>query len=80
MLNKINFNQSILNTDAYYFTNSEQVSRLIDTEIKVQSNEFINSNREKIKNLYCWKKIVDDYHLFFHQIIKCINLIIFICF
>ena len=63
------FNRSILNGDAFYFKNSEQISRLIDSrEIKTLKNNFVNANRHKIETLYSWDKIVSDYHIFFQNI------------
>jgi len=64
------FNQSILNNDAYYFTNSEQISDLINNNMKCVEHQIIQNNQEKIKNLYSWNKIVDDYNLFFKNIYK----------
>jgi glycosyltransferase involved in cell wall biosynthesis len=62
------FNKSILEKDACYFTNSEQISDLINDKIKTKENEFAINNKEKINDLYSWSKIVDDYNLFFHKI------------
>ena len=62
------FNQSILEKDAYYFTNCEQISDLINTRIKSKKNIFVINNKKKINELYSWSKIVDDYNSFFHKI------------
>ena len=62
------FNKSILENDAFYFKNIEQVSGLIDAKIKNKENELVNSNQVKIKNFYSWGKIVDDYNRFFKRI------------
>ena len=64
------FNKSILEKDAYYFKTSEQISGLIDTESKAIENKFVLTNHEKIKNLYSWNKIVDDYNSFFLHIMN----------
>jgi hypothetical protein len=63
------FNKSILEKDAYYFANSEQISDLINNKIKAKENEFVIDNRNKISNLYSWQKIVTDYNSFFVQIL-----------
>ena len=62
------FNKSILENDAFYFKNIEQVSGLMDAKIKNKENELVNSNQVKIKNFYSWGKIVDDYNRFFKRI------------
>jgi len=62
------FNKSILENDAFYFKNIEQVSGLMDAKIKNKENELVNSNQLKIKNFYSWGKIVDDYNRFFKRI------------
>ena len=62
------FNKSILEGDAYYFTTSEQISDLMNDKIK--ENKFVINNKDKIKNLYSWNKITDDYNSFFHKIIN----------
>jgi hypothetical protein len=61
------FNKSILEKDACYFTNSEQISDLINNKTKVKNDEFVINNKEKINDLYCWQKIVTDYNSFFVQ-------------
>jgi len=62
------FNQSILDNSAYYFTNFNQVSDLINNKIKAKENIFVINNKQKINDLYSWSKIVDDYNSFFHKI------------
>ena len=62
------FNKSILEKDAYYFTNFEQISDLMNNKIKAKENVFIVNNLQKINDLYSWDKIVDDYNSFFHKI------------
>ena len=62
------FNKSILCNDAYYFTSSEKVKELINNKMKVKENQFIVNNKDKIKNLYSWDKIVNDYHSFLVKI------------
>jgi hypothetical protein len=62
------FNKSILENDAFYFKNIEQISVLMDTKIKNKEKELVNSNQVKIKNFYSWGKIVDDYNRFFKRI------------
>lgn len=62
------FNKSILEKDTFYFNNAEKISRLINEAVKSLENHLVKSNVEKIKNLYSWNKIVNDYELFFQKI------------
>ena len=64
------FNNSILEKDAYYFTNSELISGLINNKIKAKENAFVINNVQKINDFYSWNKITDDYNSFFHKIIN----------
>ena len=62
------FNKSILEKDAFYFNKADEISILINKEVKKQENKFVKSNLEKVKNLYSWEKIVNDYNSFFLKI------------
>ena len=62
------FNKSILEKDAYYFTNFEQISDLMNNKIKANENVFVLKNKQKINDLYSWEKIVLDYNSFFIKI------------
>ncbi len=64
------FNKSILDSDAYYFTDNKQISDLINNKIKLKENKFLINNMQKINTLYSWQKIVTDYNSFFCQIIN----------
>ena len=62
------FNKSILNYDAFYFSSSEHVSKLIDGKIKTIDNKFVCTNLNKIKELYSWDKIINNYESFLKEI------------
>jgi len=56
------YNESVLGGSAFYFSNRDQVTRLIDDDIiKHDYQGFIESNLKKIENKYNWPKIIDDY-------------------
>jgi glycosyltransferase involved in cell wall biosynthesis len=56
------FNQSILENDAVYFSNSQQVSSILDSEnYKQESSTRKENNLKKIVELYNWEKIVEAY-------------------
>jgi glycosyltransferase involved in cell wall biosynthesis len=64
------FNQSILENDGYYFTDSKQISDLINDNTKDLDSQIIRNNHEKIRELYSWNKIIDKYNSVFHRIIN----------
>jgi glycosyltransferase involved in cell wall biosynthesis len=63
------FNKSVLNTDAYYFSDSEEVRYLVET-VRRAGNErvMIKNNLDKIACQFSWEKIVDEYESF---IVEC---------
>ena len=64
------FNQSILENDGYYFTDSKNISDLINNNTKDLDSQMLKNNYEKIKKLYSWDKIIDKYNSVFHRIIN----------
>lgn len=59
------FNRYILENDAYYFTNAEEVATLMDHQENNQ--DFISANRHKIEHIYDWKIINKAYLDFFKK-------------
>jgi len=56
------FNASILEEDAHYFANSEDVSQLLSSEkAKDRRDEMISNNLGKIREQFSWKKIINSY-------------------
>ena len=57
------FNSSILDNDAFYFTDCKQVQLILETVKKntPKAQLKINSNIEKVNKLYTWEKIIKDY-------------------
>lgn len=62
------FNRAILNEDAHYFHASKDVSVLLENQSKIDNKELIVRNIDKIKKLYTWDKIVDQYEQHFYDI------------
>ncbi|PCJ23220.1 MAG: glycosyl transferase family 1 [Flavobacteriales bacterium] len=59
------FNESILGEDAMYFTNSEDIANIFSKQETRNRAKFIDNNIQKIKTLYSWGKIIDDYEKLF---------------
>lgn len=64
------FNKAILQNDAFYFSNSEEVKNYVEAVDKKSYSKYIDNNVGKIKSLYSWEKIIDDYESHFISIYK----------
>jgi glycosyltransferase involved in cell wall biosynthesis len=65
------FNQSVLGTDAGYFTTDDDISKLINSGFgKPGEDQQIYNNLEKIRNKYSWDKIIKDYFDLFNNSIS----------
>jgi len=63
------FNKSILEENGYYFNSSWDIAEFINLITKDKKEEGkIKNNINKIKTIYSWKRIVNDYHEFFNTI------------
>jgi glycosyltransferase involved in cell wall biosynthesis len=59
---KNEFNQSVLNDDALYFSDENDIVKCINNEFTIElKNKIILKNINKIETLYSWKSIVDAY-------------------
>jgi glycosyltransferase involved in cell wall biosynthesis len=63
------FNQTILEQDAFYFNSKEQVKALVQSIAKTGHSEKISGNANKIRNIYFWPLIVDQYLNYFEEIL-----------
>lgn len=59
------FNKSILESEAFYFSNVDEVSQLFSLDTNDLRSGYITKNIEKIETLYTWDKIIDDYENLF---------------
>ncbi|HEU4495521.1 MAG TPA: DUF1972 domain-containing protein [Flavobacterium sp.] len=64
------FNKSILKENAYYFSSSEEVSKLISSTKKIDNLQLVQNNVEAIKNEFNWDKINGEYLQLFE---KCLS-------
>lgn len=63
------FNRSVLNSNAFYFTDAADVQWLIDVVArKTAESRMIERNKERISNHYNWQLIISQYEQF---IIEC---------
>jgi hypothetical protein len=60
------FNRGVLGEDAFYFDDDTDVASVIKSaQAKDVYKSWLDNNIEKIKTLYNWPKIVDDYEALF---------------
>ena len=56
------FNKAILENDAYYFSTAKDIQAIIEkNETTKRSNQWIDNNFIKVKTLYSWDRIIDQY-------------------
>lgn len=59
------FNKSVLNTDAFYFSNAGEVRNIVETvQRKETERNMVNNNLHKIRYEFNWETIVDQYEEF----------------
>ena len=63
------FNKTVLGSDGFYFTNSKELSLLINEKTFEKRTVFCKNNKIKVKNNYSWKKISDEYLELFEKIL-----------
>jgi glycosyltransferase involved in cell wall biosynthesis len=62
------FNRAVLHEDAFYFSNTQQITALVENTIHDgQETGMINNNLKKIKEQFCWDTIIKKYEDFIQQ-------------
>nr|WP_319400076.1 DUF1972 domain-containing protein [uncultured Carboxylicivirga sp.] len=64
------FNKAILNDDAFYFRNSEDVKSVLESLNKKDSLDKLENNDQKIKTKYHWDTINKQYIKHFEEILE----------
>jgi len=73
--NENKFNKSVLQEDAFYFSNSKDITNFINNKPeKSNFNNFINKNLYKISQNYSLEKITNEYYNIFLKTIEKNNL------
>ena len=59
------FNKSVLHTDAFYFSNANDVKQIVETvQRKETEKTMVSNNLHKIKYQFNWENIIDQYEEF----------------
>ena len=64
------FNKSILEDSAFYFKNNKEVSNLMNSIVKKDELEKLNDNSKKVRELYSWDVIVENYYNYFRKLLN----------
>ena len=64
------FNRSVLEENAFYFSNLEDLVNLFNRDLNKKRKKFSSNNLDKIERLYRWPVIVKKYESFFKKILK----------
>lgn len=68
------FNKAILNEDAFYFENAQQISHYLDDIKKADYAQILSKLKTKIETNYSWDRINNSYLEFFEKTIKSNNI------
>jgi len=68
--NNNEFNSTILEDDAYYFSTLNDVAKVLTDISHEDHKDKIRNNRTKITELYTWEKIVNDYEQLFLNLLN----------
>lgn len=66
--NRNEFNSTILEEDALYFSSARDVTACLETVTKDDYQAFVDNNLQKIRSIYEWNKIIDQYENHFKTI------------
>lgn len=68
------FNKSVLHSDAYYFSDSNEVRHLVETVQRKENEQImVKNNLNKIAFQFNWEKIVNEYEAFILECYEGIN-------
>lgn len=68
--NNNEFNSTILEDDAFYFSTVDDVTEVLTNTSHLEHEDKIKNNRGKITKLYTWEKIVNDYEELFVSLLN----------
>jgi glycosyltransferase involved in cell wall biosynthesis len=64
------FNKGVLKENAYYFSNADEVKKILNSIKKSDNLQFVASNYNAIASTYNWEKINEQYLQFFKQCLE----------
>jgi glycosyltransferase involved in cell wall biosynthesis len=68
------FNKSVLHSDAFYFSDSEEVRYLVETVQRKENEQIMmKNNLHKIEFQFNWEKIINEYEAFIMECYESLN-------
>src|SRR5579871_1484887 len=67
---KNDFNKEVLGDDAFYFSNANEITNIIENKVREQTGMMIENNLRKIHEYHNWTDIINHYEKF---IVYCYN-------
>ena len=65
------FNKSVVEENAFFFKNKNELVRLLlDNNLFSHKNKFVKNNLKKIKQIYNWDFVIDQYESYFQEILR----------
>ena len=64
------FNKGVLKENAYYFSNPEEVKKILNTVKKNDNLQFVENNYAAIASTFNWEKINEQYLQLFKQCLE----------
>jgi glycosyltransferase involved in cell wall biosynthesis len=64
------FNRSVLEKDAFYFSSSDELSKLFNQDLDSNKKEVTSNNFNKIETAYRWPVVIDQYESYFERILR----------
>ena len=67
------FNKTVLYEDALYFSSYEDIMQIlnnIDISINGRKEVFAENNYSRIRKIYSWEKLIEEYEAYFLEILK----------
>ena len=64
------FNKSVLGENAFYFSSSDELSKLFKQDLELKKKEFTLNNLSKIDSVYRWQIVIDQYESYFLRLLK----------
>lgn len=65
------FNRGVVNNDAFFFSNSDEIARILSiSEDVADKSVIVNNNLKKIRTIYSWDNIIQQYADLFEKTLK----------
>ena len=64
------FNKGVLKQNAYYFSNAEEVKKILNTVKKIDNLQFVENNYVAIATTFNWEKINEQYLQLFKKCLE----------